>query len=222
MKRVRAATRLLADADGLDLRFIEHSCRDVARQWSALRDLDVMIATIDAQEGAPQAWPPGFRDALTARRAAEIDRGVLGEAARRDMAERLRAADRALADLDLEHLSESQLRHALRRTHRKAVKALSRCRKRATDERFHELRKRAKRELYQRELLEAAMSLHHPRRTERLDAVCDSLGEQQDIAVLRSTLDATAVSSPLLDAWLRERRDGVRERAIGQADALYG
>ena len=91
-----------------------------------------------------------------------------------------------------------------------------------TDERFHELRKRAKRELYQRELLEATMKLHHPRRTERLDAVCKSLGEQQDLAVLRGTLDAAGMSSPQIDGWLSERRDRVRKRAIRQATALYG
>ena len=49
MKRVRATLRLLSEADHLDLRFLEDTCRDVARRFSVLRDLDVMIATVAAR-----------------------------------------------------------------------------------------------------------------------------------------------------------------------------
>jgi CHAD domain-containing protein len=222
MKRVRATIRLLSDADGLDLKFIEQTCRDVARRFSALRDLDVMIAALDAREDAPDYWPVDLRERLVAAREAELARGVLDQPALDEMAARLGQVDAAVAALALEHLSAGDLRRALKRSHRRARRALRRCRGSLDDEHFHDLRKRCKREFYQRELLEAVMDLPHPHRTAHLDAVCDSLGEQQDLAVLRRAIAAAGALTPELDERLSERRDHLRRRVIRQATALYG
>jgi CHAD domain-containing protein len=222
MKRVRAIIRLLSDADGLECTFIEQTCRDVARRFSALRDLDVMLAALAARHDAPAYWPADLRQHLLAAREAELARGVLEQPALDEMTAQLGAADAAVAALALEHLSAGKLRRALERSHRKARRALHRCRSTLDDEHFHDLRKRCKRELYQRELLEAVMDLPHRHRTARLDAVCKSLGEQQDLAVLRRTIAAAGALTPELDERLSDRRDRVRRRAIRQATSLYG
>jgi CHAD domain-containing protein len=222
MKRARATNRLLADADGLDLELIEHNCRDVARRFSALRDLDVMIAALAARDDAPAYWPVDLLQHLVAAREAELARGVLEQPALDEMAAELGEADAAVAALALDHLSAGDLRRALERSHRKARKALHRCRSTLDDEHFHDLRKRCKRELYQRELLEAVMDLPHRHRTARLDAVCESLGEQQDLAVLRRTIAAAGALTPELDARLSRSRDRARGRVIRQAKSLYG
>ena len=222
MKRARATLRLLSDADGLDLRLIEEICRDVARRFSALRDLDVMIAAVEEREQMPAYWPVDLRQRLVAEREAELGRGVLGQPALDEMAAQLARADAAVATLELERLSAGALRRALKRSHRKARRALRHCHGTLDDEHFHELRKRCKREFYQRELLETIIDLPHRHRTARLDALCDSLGEQQDLAVLRGTIAAAGGLTPELDDALSERRDHVRRRVIRQATELYG
>ena len=222
LKRVRATLRLLSDADGLDLESIESTCRDVARRFSALRDLDVMIAALAARDDAPDYWPVDLPQHLLMAREAELARGVLSQPALDEMAARLSEADAAVAALALEHLSAGDLRRALKKSHRKARQALRRCRRSLDDEHFHDLRKRCKRELHQRELLEAVVDLPHRHRTARLEAVCESLGEQQDLAVLRRTIEAAGALTPELDESLTDRRDRFRRRVIHQATALYG
>jgi CHAD domain-containing protein len=222
MKRARAVIRLLADANGLDLAVIERTCRDVARQLSTLRDLDVTIAALDDLDPAGEGWPAQLREQLIAERRAEIARGVLDPATLRPMAASLRAVDEEVARQPVEHLSDDDLLRALDRSHRRASKALERTRGDATDEHFHELRKRAKRELYQREQLAGLVPLPLAHRAAHLDELCAMLGEQQDLAVLRRKAEENGALSPGLDRWLSERRDRVRAELVRRAGELYG
>ena len=222
LKRVRATLRLLSDAGGRDLEPIEHTCRDVARRFSTLRDLDDMIAALAARDDAPDYWPVDLPQHLVAAREGELARGVLSQPALDEMAAQLNKADAGVAALVLEQLSAGDLRRALKKSHRKARQALRRCRRSRDDEHFHDLRKRCKRELYQRELLETVLALPHRHRTARLDAVCESLGEQQDLAVLRRTIEAAGALTPELDESLTDRRDRFRRRVLRQATSLYG
>jgi len=221
MKRARAGIRLISDADGSELRFLEHSCRDVAKTLSDLRDLDVMIGTLGSQTKEVDAWPVGFGDVLAAEREHILSRGVLSEATRSELIGQLHAVREALAAVPVGHICAADLKLALRKSHRKARSASRLLGEAATDEHFHDLRKRAKREYYQRELLARAISLHHPRRTQRLDELCELLGDQQDIAVLRQKAADTGYLSPLLDKWLVKRRDRCRKMILKSARALY-
>jgi len=221
MKRARAGIRLISDADELELRAVEHSCRDVAKTLSDLRDLDVMIGTLRSQTKKVGAWPVGFHDVLAAERAKVLSRGVLSESTRRELIVQLESVRGALAALPMGPIRDSDLKDALKKSHRKARSASRHVGEAATDEHFHDLRKRAKREFYQRELLTKAISLHHPRRTRHLDEICDLLGDQQDIAVLRSKAAATGYLSPLLDEWLVKQRDRCRRKILKLTKALY-
>jgi CHAD domain-containing protein len=222
MKRVRAVIRLLADANGLDLKSIEQTCRDVARQLSALRDLDVMIAALDTPEPGADVRPAALRERLARDRAEELARGVLEPATLQRMAARLRDVDAEVARQPVAHLSDDDLVGALERSHRRALKALERVRAEPVDEAFHELRKRAKRELYQREQLDGIVPLPEPRRAELLDELCDLLGEHQDLAVLRGKAEETAQLSPALAGWLGERRGRIRDELVHRVAELYG
>jgi CHAD domain-containing protein len=222
MKRVRAVIRLLADANGLDLTFIERTCRDVARRLSTLRDLDVTIAALDELDPTGAGWPAALREQLIAERGAELARGVLDPVTLRQMAASLRAVDEEVARQSVEHLSDGDLLRALDRSHRRASTALARTRDDANDEHFHELRKRAKRELYQREQLAGIVPLPLADRAAHLDELCAMLGEQQDLAVLRRKAREKGALSPALDGWSSERRDRLRAELIRRAGDLYG
>ena len=222
LKRARALLRLLADADGLALKPIETGCRDVARRLSALRDLDVTIARLDTKGLARLPEAGALRDRLEAERDAVLAGGVLAAASVGEMAGALAEADRRVAALDLSHVGDRDLRKALKKSHRRARKALAHVLKEPADAHFHELRKRAKRELYQREELAQVLELGHRDRTAKLDALCGLLGAQQDLAVLQAKAAQHGPLSAEMGRWLGRERDKLRRRLVDAATELYG
>ena len=211
LKSIRAGLRMLSDAGGVDLSRANGLCRDVGRLLSGLRDIDVCLLSL---EGLPEI-PADSRRQLTirlqARREELHEARALDEAAQGEIAADLRGIESELRALDPVRFSTASLVQAMNRSRELGEK---RCRglEPASDaEKFHDVRKAAKRELYQRRYLAASRQIDDPR-IDALDGLGEHLGRHQDLCVLRELAaelgGLTEEVANVLDAeTLRERSE---------------
>lgn len=214
-KKLRSLVRLVRgafpDASAQNRRF-----RDAARQLSGLRDADVMIATLDhlcarAPGRVDSSQLKEIRSRFVARQAAP---GTAAEAAdeglsavRSTMVEALSAAEvwRLKAD------GAGALRDGLEATFRRGASALKDARKKPTDKRLHELRKRVKDQHYQVRLLREAWPATMNALGAELGRLGDLLGEEHDLAVFQAELKGL-VKDGVDDRTASELRDLAAER----------
>ena len=166
--------------------------RDAARRLSALRDAEALLETYDklserfAEEIDRRRIVP-VRRALAARRAAlgedDLEEPVAAFCA--DLAavrERIPSWPQA-GDFDV-------LSTGLRRTYKRARKAMRAAYDAPSDERFHDWRKRVKYHRYHLELLAELWPRQVGGRRKEVKALGGRLGDEHDLAVLQATLAA--------------------------------
>jgi len=226
MKRVRAVLRLKMDAAAIDTAEERRRCRRIGRRLSSLRDADVMLLTlqkvmVDAGARLPSSRVGDLQTELENRRAALLAAGAFDsrviEALRSDLA----AVIRDVEARPVPRLNDAILIDAVRTSKRKGCAAYEKLGRRASDEALHRLRKRAKRELYQRALLDGRVTMDLARQQD-LDVLSAELGWHQDLVVLRAAAAEHNALCPDLDVQLRRQIRNSRRRARQQAARLYG
>jgi len=218
LKRVRALLRLAGER--LATRRLEKSCAATARRLSRLRDADALLETLQRLEDRAEA--AGAAAELEAARrwvheAREDAGGLPAEVAVPVAAELEGIAGRCRA-LSFAPMDGGALDAGLDRSRRRAAKAWRRVDRKPEPERFHDLRKAVKRELYQRELSGRPFD-----RMDRamLKKLADVLGEIQDLEVLRAALGPAGFWQGALRDLARATRRDLRQRAARLAAARY-
>jgi CHAD domain-containing protein len=209
--------------------------RDLGRALSGARDADVVLATLESiradllpADSAP-ATPPFARlyDHLREHRdARHADAGQL-KAQKKEVAEALRSARDASAGWPLQGRGFDLLAPGLEQTYRRGRKALAVAIPESADEPWHDWRKRAKEHWYHTRLLTKTWPKLMQCRARALEDLSDLLGDDHDMAVLRTTIDSLPEGVmedhevERLQRLIRERQNRLRQRAIALGRRLY-
>jgi CHAD domain-containing protein len=203
--------------------------RDLGHALAGRRDAEVMLETLDslARDLREDGHDPGLDalyDILQARlaagEAAALDAsGTSGQAAARELAK----IGAGLDDWELDADGYAALAPGLLTGYRRGRKAMHRARRRRSDARFHDWRKRVKDHWYHCRLLRYLWPGPLRARADELKALSDLLGDDHDLAVFRQTLDAVpdhALASGTRERLLAAIRD--RQRSLRKAAFRLG
>ena len=232
IKRLRSLLRLTRHELGDKVFQAENrALRQIARRLSYSRDSDVMVATLDS---------------LTATYATEIPAGVFddlraaletnAETERTRLAAHTSAVNGAIAELHAlrarvagwplpESGTIADLKPGVRYIYKRGRDANDEAHAKPTTKQLHNLRRRTKDVVHTAQLLDAA-SPNAAKIASRGKAVNEMLGEDHDLAVLRSGAAVHAETlSPghleLLNALIDRRRAAVQREATDQSGLLY-
>lgn len=201
--------------------------RDRAGELSALRDATSMQECLDALidhygDGLGEDPFPGVRQWLARRRENMTDEEALARL-RSIRADLPRARERVGA-WELDHAGPETVAAGVRKTYKRARKAMRAAGQDATARSYHEWRKRVKYYRYQLHLLAPlwppVMGALHDE-TERLS---DLLGDDHDLAVLGDTLvqeRGTAAEHEALLALIARRSRALRDEALSLGHRLF-
>lgn len=230
-KKLRALVRLTRPSMGETYTTANRTFRDAARELSSIRDAHALLATFDDLvaghvDQLPTGGLAGVRRQLstraqTASRAVRNDDPRIGRG--RDL---LRAAR---DEVDNWPLSDdfAVLAAGAAKTYKRGRNRLSECVTGASDEQWHEARKRVKYSWYHVRLLsQSAPSMLKPLAS-RLHDLSDALGDDHDLAVLADQLRADPdafggdrqVDAALLI--INGRRADLQRRAVRLGTRLY-
>ena len=189
-KRLRGVIRLMRPGMGRRYGAVNAAVADAARELGGLRDAHATAATFERLIAATHgerlspAALAGVRDGLAARVAAAEATALEPRLAR--AAERLTAARDVLGSGSLG--GRRAMLEGLERTYRRGRRALRTARRDPSAEALHAWRKQAKYGWYHVTLLrDAAPSVLTPLE-DRFDELCEGLGDEHDLAVLRGTV----------------------------------
>ncbi len=225
-KRLRGLLRLARSGLGERVYRRENAAlRDAARRLSALRDAEALLETYDKLSER-------FEGEIDRRRIAPVRRVLAAHRAElgKDDLEASIAGFRADLEAVRERLSSwppagdvEVLSSGLRRTYKRARRAMQAAYGAPSTERFHDWRKRVKYHRYHLELLAPLWPRQIEARRKEVKALGGRLGEEHDLAVLQATLATKDGSfgedSALALFALAERRRGeLRDlmRPLGQ------
>ena len=227
LKRLRALLRLVRD--GMDRATFDRErarFRDAARPLSEVRDAEVLVAAFAGLgDWEHRREDSEARAALVARRE-ETGRRVLGEGSALDeLASQLNRARRALDSRAFADVRWSTLRDGLGRIYRRGRRAFAEAVEDPTDENLHEWRKRVKDLGYALEVVAPIRRGFAGRRIELAGKLAELLGDDHDLAVLRTTLlgpTMPAASATRFLPAIDGRRAELREEAFALGRKLYG
>jgi CHAD domain-containing protein len=228
LKRLRTVLRLIrGDLDPRTYRHELTTFRDIGRGLAVARDSQVALETLDAvaqrfaNELPGEALKPLRVRLETEHHQAQqqLDDAVLGSAIAQLQAARARLPAWTLAHHDFQALSAG-----LRRIYRRGRRAAVTARDDPGTENLHELRKRVKDLWYTTQILRRVAP---PRMRSTAHHVSDLLGEDHDVALLRTQalrhrrelVDRDALTS--LTGVIDRRRAQLRAEALGEAERLY-
>ena len=231
LKRLRALMRLTRNAMGRKTFHRENRAyRDAARPLSAARDAHVLVATLDAlvqhfqSDLADNAFRP-IRSRLAARA-----RALNTKANQPNIPAILRALREAKSrtkDWEYDDEGWDALCTGLHRTYRDGRRAMNDALDRPDDDLLHTWRKRVKDLRHQVELLESAWPEQNEKLADELRQLSDLLGDDHDLAVLRTTLKDSpdhfggkAALTPLIGL-IDSRRDELQRQAGPLGRRLY-
>jgi CHAD domain-containing protein len=232
MKRLRAAWRLIrAELDADVFRAENKRFRDIGRSLAALRDARICVrATDELRRDFRRKSGSGelvqVRDVL-AGEFASIAAAARERDWRRQLAASLEDARRAVDRWELEKIEWAHLRHGLRKTYKKGRRARDKARREPTDENLHEWRKRVKDLWYQLDLLRALSPKAVARFLRKTEKLSDQLGEDHDLAVLRTALTAKRAELANTGGFelalelIARRRPQLRKAAFRLGDKLF-
>lgn len=221
LKSIRAGLRMLSDAGGVDLSRANALCRDVGRLLSGLRDIDVCLLTLDSLSGISTDNRRELTLRLQARREELHEARALDPETQGEIAADLRGIEDELRALDPERFGDADLIQAVHLSRRLGEKRRRALESGSDAEKFHDVRKAAKRELYQRRYLAASQQTDDPR-IEELDVLGEHLGRHQDLCVLRELAAALGGLTEEVEAVLDAEILRERSECLVQADRAYG
>jgi CHAD domain-containing protein len=230
-KEIRGTLRLVRDELGEKIfRKENRTYRDAARPLSEMRDSKVMVDTLDNLLGHFQGrvkareFAPLRRKLLQRRR--EIRKKVLSEdRAVPGILKEIRQAKKRVKNWPLEHCGWNAVGTGLERVYAQGRKSMSAVRQNPTDETFHEWRKRTKDLRYELELLAPVWRETVAPMAEQAKHLTELLGDDHDLAVLRTLALELNQDSPLdnelLLALINERRSALQREASELGDKIY-
>ena len=231
-KKIRGLLRLvrpqMSDHYELENAFF----RDAAGALSRVRDAEVMAAACDklfdhfADQIDRAALAP-IRETLDSRRRTVAQREHDLPARLAEFASQMREARQRTASWTLDAKGFSAIEGGLKKTYRRGRKAMAAAYRDGSPEAFHQWRKRAKYHWYHTRLLHNLWKPVLACRCELLKELSDLLGDDHDLAVLRSLLagrpddfgEKHDVES--LIALIDRRRAELEEEAQPIGDLLY-
>jgi len=224
LKRLRALLRLLRHALGPDEYRRENlALRDTARPLAEVRDAKVFVGTIKALSRRGSSRGPAARqlaplaEQLAARHQALAERELGNERAWEAVATALAAVCARAERWSLpDHHGWKLLKPGLERAYREGRRARTRARREGTNEALHEWRKEVKYFLYQLQIIEPAWRAPERSLARRLDRLADLLGEDHDLAVVR-----TMVTEEAVDRLVDRRRIVLQRQAFGVGGLVY-
>lgn len=232
-KEIRAVLRLVREP--LGKRYAQENTwfRDAGRRLAAAREAQALLETWDKLEAANprRLGSPAMRrcrERLEARlarvSAAELEDSAAIEQVRDDL---LQAAERLAAWPLPEGGGFRLLAPGWERVYRQGRQRLKAAYRQASDEAFHEWRKRIKDHWYHTKLLQPVWVDEMQVRRSALKALSDRVGDDHDLAMLRATLAAepelfgAAATRRSIDAMATERQQALRAQARGLGLCLY-
>jgi CHAD domain-containing protein len=221
-KKLRALLRLMRDAFGPEHEKENTRFREIGRRLSEFRDRGVRVETYQ-KLGA--LFPEHRAVCAEIERLCVLERSAQEVAQLRALAETVVDLGAALTDVETWSIGGrgfEAIEPGLKRSYRKARRALPTCAEDVTSEHLHEWRKRVKDCWYHVRLLtpvwEPAMSWLRS----ELSALAKALGEEHDLAVLRSDLvESTHAGARSLVEPIDEHRERLREEVRGQGERIF-
>jgi len=230
IKKIRSVLHLLRKELGDDYAPLNDRIRFAARQLSAVRDADVLVATLETlhRRHGRLLGPDVYKTAgaaLERRRHQAYAR--FGPRRLSVVKQRLVRSRRVLPEQIRAVASGRTMRAGVERGYRRARKAMEEATAgRPEDVRFHTWRRRVKDHWYQLRLVEGANGRAH-RRVLQLAQLQDWLGDDHNLVVLRSVIlaapdrfgDKRAVAVIL--GCIDEHQDALRRRAVRRGRQLF-
>jgi len=228
-KRIRALVRMVREGLGPEVFGRENACfRDAGGSLSEVRDANVLVQTLDGLKGEVEAAAfIAARKRLLARRRA-VKRRVLQGADNglEAVARTIEAAQQRTAAWQItEGQGWDALEPGLKKVYRDGRAAFQRAQVGDHPELFHEWRKRVKDLWHQMEVLEGIWPDMLKPLAEEFHSLADTLGQEHDLSVLESVLEAEALAraeapSGVIPA-LEAKRAGLRAEAARRGKFLF-
>ena len=227
-KRLRALVRLVRRDLGDEVYALENQCyRAAGQRLSGLRDATVLVETLDRLveslgEDVPKSRFARVRVWLVERRDRVYSQADSNNRAVQEVIAELVQARERLEHWNLQRPDWGGIRVGVQRIYARGRRDFAGAYALPSDEAFHDWRKQVKYLWYHIQILENVWPLVMQSLTEELDQLGELLGQDHDLAVLRTTVMAEfprAGATATLMAL--ERRIGeVRSRKQGQARLL--
>jgi len=233
LKRLRAAVRL--GRDGLGERTYKRenrAFRDTGRRVAEVRDSSVLIETLDdLEQAADRELPSGGTDGL--RKQLEAERKDALRSLKEDdvvidaVVDELESARTRTATWTFDTDGFTALEPGLRRIYRRGRKAMNAAAEEPSTENLHEWRKRVKDLWHAEQILRATSPKKMKKRAKRTHRLSDLLGDDHDLAELRSyaaghgrCFDDRAAQAALVAVIDRRRKD-LQSKALSLGGKLY-
>jgi CHAD domain-containing protein len=228
VKKLRAALRLVRPVIGEKAYRSENErYRDAARELSDVRDAQVRAETLDglAERFADREPPGGWWAVRTAVTSADESPNGELESLRDEAAERIAAGGEEIDDWPLKEKGFELLEPGLKRSYARARKRFSEARGDPSDERLHELRKRAKDFWYHLRLIRRSWPVAIGALADEAHRLSDLLGDDHDLVVFGEWLERgdaplTAEQRQDLDGLIDERRGELQSESFALAERL--
>jgi CHAD domain-containing protein len=228
IKKERALLRLMRDGVDADERRRENTAlRNAARRLSGPRDAEVVVATLDdLSERYAGQIPSSAFEAVRSRLGAHVaGAGANDQAGAAQAASELAASRTRILSWKLEHGGWAALDGGLSESYVRGRKAFARARRDASMENLHDWRKRAKDLWYQLRLLAPVCGEAVRGEARDLHVLCDVLGDDHDLAVLRQTLlrvgGEVATDLQAVLGLLDHRREELQAWAMPLGERVY-
>lgn len=235
LKRSRALLKLCRDASPKTLPHAARRLGAAARSIAGMRDAAALVECVNWLE--PWFFEKGAQDLVSCMQQQLRARHGKHTA---DEAEIVRQIEGAITLCRTTKTSLKKARYksdenasrilagGWARRHKRAVKALARCRAQGQEADFHELRKSAQQTVYQAALLERAWPTGLNAIADDAKKLAEVLGHEHDLTMLlaleKSEPDALCPSQerPRMLTLIKERQSALRSEAIEIGQALYG
>lgn len=225
LKRARAGLRLLRKSVGDQAYARENAAlRDAARPLAPVRDATVVLAALDRllEKEKLSKHRPALRKlrSVLHQERARLRRELRHSKELEEASRALRQAQARMARWRLPRDVWPVVRAGVERIYRRGREALAQAQSRPTDAALHESRKQMKYLYAALAFLEPAEVRRAEKLTKRTDAVAEELGEDHDLAVLRSKI-RRIVPDPALTARIERKRGKLQKKALKKARRLY-
>ena len=232
-KRLRALVRLVRRELGDEVYALENQCyRDAGQRLSELRDATVLIETVDRLVESLGKDVPKSRFARVRAWLVERRDQVYGQVANSDRAVQevianLTQARERLENWNLQRQGWGGIRVGLQRIYARGRRDFAAAYALPSDEAFHDWRKQAKYLWYHTQILENVWPPVMQALAGELDQLGELLGQDHDLAVLRTTVLAefprTGATATLraLESRIGEVRARKQAEAHLQAERIY-
>ena len=232
-KRLRALVRLVRRDLGDEVYALENQCyRGAGQRLSGLRDATVLVETLDRLVESLGKDVPKSRFARVRVWLVERRDQVYGQAdsinrAVQEVIAELAPARERLEDWNLQRQGWGGIRVGLQRIYARGRRDFAAAYALPSDEAFHDWRKQAKYLWYHTQILENIWPSVMQAQAEELDQLGELLGQDHDLAVLRTTVLAefpragTTATLRSLERRIGEVRARKQARARLQAERIY-